>query len=85
MKRQAIPLGEKLIQDEAELDKAFATETATPDMIADLTRRIAASQAALRAAHLVFHLSTKDLLSSGQLQRYAELRGYMSRAHGGHR
>jgi hypothetical protein len=84
MKRQTIPLGTKLIQQEAELDKTFTAGTATRENVADLTRRIGGTQAALRSAHLVFHLSTKDLLSSWQLQRYAELRGYGSRAPAGH-
>jgi hypothetical protein len=85
VKGETVPLGEKLIEQEAELDKAFAAGAATPEIIADLTRRIGVTQAGIRAAHLGFHLSTKDLLSAWQLQRYAELRGYGSRAHSEHR
>jgi hypothetical protein len=44
-----------------------------------VTAAIAATQGALREAHLKYHLSTAAILSPGQMQRYAELRGY-----GGH-
>jgi hypothetical protein len=35
-----------------------------------------ATQAALRQAHLKYHLSTVEVLTLAQIQRYAELRGY---------
>jgi hypothetical protein len=39
---------------------------------------IGSTQAALRAAHLKYHLATTELLAPMQIQRYAELRGYTS-------
>jgi hypothetical protein len=41
-----------------------------------LTAQIADTQGKLRAVHLKYHLTTADLLTGAQRQRYAELRGY---------
>jgi hypothetical protein len=76
MKAEAIPLGSKLIEQEADLDKQFASHTVTPESLKASTAAVAATQGALRETHLKYHLSTAALLSSGQMQRYAELRGY---------
>lgn len=80
MKAEAIPLGSKLIEQEADLDKQFASHTVTPESLKASTAAVAAMQGALRETHLKYHLSTAALLSSGQMQRYAELRGYGSQA-----
>ena len=40
------------------------------------TAAVAVTQGELRETHLKYHLSTVDILSPGQMQRYAELRGY---------
>jgi hypothetical protein len=86
VRAEAIPLGERLIADEAELDALFRTGAATPESIAAGTQAIGATEAALRAAHLKYHLLTRDVLSPDQLQRYRELRGYAESAGraGGH-
>jgi Spy/CpxP family protein refolding chaperone len=76
MKAEAIPLGEQLIAQEAELDKAFASKTITAATLAASTETIGATHAALRQAHLKYHLSTVEVLTPAQIQRYAELRGY---------
>jgi Spy/CpxP family protein refolding chaperone len=76
MKAEAIPLGERLIAQEAELDKAFASKTITTATLAASTEAIGATQAALRQAHLKYHLFTVEVLTLAQIQRYAELRGY---------
>jgi hypothetical protein len=87
MKAEAIPLGERLIAQEAELDKAFAGKTITAATLAASTETIGATHAALRQAHLKYHLFTIEVLTPAQLQRYAELRGYktgMQHPHGRH-
>lgn len=85
MQAEAIPLGERLIAQESELDRAFAANTITPPMLAELTSAIGATQGALRAAHLKYHLSQIALLTPHQVRRYGELRGYgAGAAHGGH-
>jgi Spy/CpxP family protein refolding chaperone len=76
MKAEAIPLGEKLIAQEAELDKAFAGKTITAATLAASTEAIGATHAALRQAHLKYHLLTVEVLTPTQIERYAELRGY---------
>jgi hypothetical protein len=80
MKAEAIPLGSKLIEQEADLDKQFASHTVTPESLKASTAAVAATQGTLRETHLKYHLSTVALLSSGQMQRYAELRGYGGQA-----
>jgi Spy/CpxP family protein refolding chaperone len=76
MKAEAIPLGERLIAQEAELDKAFANKTITPASLAASTEAIGATHSALRQAHLKYHLLTVEVLTPAQVQRYGELRGY---------
>jgi hypothetical protein len=76
MKAEALPLGSRLIEQEADLDKQFASHTVTPESLKASTAAVAATQGELRDAHLKYHLSTVALLSPDQMQRYAELRGY---------
>jgi hypothetical protein len=78
MKAEAIPLGERLIAQEAELDRLFATRSVTPERLAAATRAIGETQAALRYAHLKYHLGTPAILTAHQVKRYEELRGYAS-------
>jgi Spy/CpxP family protein refolding chaperone len=76
MKAEAVPLGSKLIEQEADLDKQFALRTVTPESLKASTAAVAATQGELRETHLKYHLSTVEILSPAQMQRYAELRGY---------
>lgn len=76
MKAEALPLGAKLIEQEADLDKQFASRTVTPESLKSSTAAVAMTQGALRETHLKYHLSTVAILTHGQMQRYAELRGY---------
>lgn len=79
MKTEAIPLGERLIAQEADLNKQFADKTITSASLAASTEAIGATHAALRQAHLKYHLFTIEVLTPAQVQRYAELRGYKAR------
>ena len=76
MKAEAVVLGLKLIEQESELDKQFATRTVSPESLMASTASVAVTQGALRETHLKYHLSTAALLTHNQMQRYAELRGY---------
>ena len=76
MKAEAITVGEKLIAHEAALDRHFAEHKISPDRLASLTAQIGATQGELRAVHLKYHLTTAEILSADQIQRYSELRGY---------
>jgi Spy/CpxP family protein refolding chaperone len=77
MKAAAVPIGERLIREEAELDRLFATRSITPASLAAATQAIGATQAELRNAHLAYHLSTAAILTPEQVRRYGELRGYV--------
>ena len=89
MKADTVPLGEKLIAEEADLERQFASKTITEPSLTAAMQAIAKSQAALRAAHLKYHLATAEVLTPTQVKRYAELRGYSNgppagHPHGGH-
>jgi hypothetical protein len=76
MKSETVPLGEKLLAQESDLDRQFAAKTITEASLATIAQAIGTSQAALRTAHLKYHLATLELLTQTQVQRYVELRGY---------
>lgn len=85
MRAEAIPLGQKLIAAETDLDRAFADRTITPERLEAATAAIAAIRGALRNTHLKYHLATAALLRAEQITLYAELRGYAhNRPHTGH-
>ena len=84
MKAEAMPLGAKLIEQEAELDKQFATRTVTPESLKASTAAVAATQGILRETHLKYHLSTGSILTPSQMTKYAELRGYGGGGHKRH-
>src|SRR4051794_885794 len=76
MKAEAVPVGEKLIEQEAMLDQQFVSRSITPDRLKFATAEIGATQAELRNTHLKYHLETVQILSAQQMQQYATLRGY---------
>jgi hypothetical protein len=76
MRTETTPLGEKVIEDERSLDRVFAEQRASPDAIDAAVGRAAISQAALRAAHLRYHLAVRRILTDAQVNRYNLLRGY---------
>ena len=84
MKAEALPLGARLIEQEAELDRQFAGRTVTPESLKASTAAVAATQGVLRETHLKYHLSTAALLNPAQMVKYAELRGYGADG-GGHK
>ncbi len=76
MKAEALPLGSKLIEQEADLDNQFASRTITPESLKAVTAAVDVTQGQLRETHLKYHLSTVAVLIPHQMRRYAELRGY---------
>jgi LTXXQ motif family protein len=84
MKAEAISVGARLIEQEAELDRQFSGKSITPETLKSITAQIAATQGELRETHLKFHLSTASLLNPHQIQQYAQLRGYTGDAPAGH-
>jgi hypothetical protein len=80
MRGEAIALGDRLIAEEAELDRQFSTRSVTSATLSAATAAIGRTQAELRATHLRYHLLTIDVLTPTQVQRYTELRGYSGAA-----
>jgi ABC-type sugar transport system substrate-binding protein len=79
MKAETIPLGERLIAQEAELDRQFSGRTVTTASLSEATAAIGATHGALRAAHLKYHLPTVGVLTPDQVGMYNDLRGYSGR------
>jgi hypothetical protein len=84
MKAEAVPLGERLIEQEARLDRLFAIREITAASLDAATNDIGATQARLRQTHLKFHLAMMDVLSPAQVEQYRALRGYGAKPHHGH-
>jgi LTXXQ motif family protein len=78
MKAEAVPLGAKLLEQEAALDQEFASRSVTAESLKDATAQISVTQAELRNTHLKYHLQTAQILSAEQMQHYSTLRGYDS-------
>lgn len=81
MKAETIPIGERILAEETAADRLFAARQVTRAALDDAVSRIASVQGELRATHLRYHLSMRDLLSPEQITRYAELRGYATSGH----
>lgn len=82
MKAEAVPVGERLIEQEAWLDRLFAAHEVNPANLAVVTDEIGATQARLRQAHLKYHLAMMDVLSPAQIEHYRKLRGYGAKSSG---
>ena len=82
MKAEAIPLGERLIGQESDLDRQFSDKTVSLESLQQATAAAAKTQGELRAAHLKYHLLTVAILDKQQMDRYSELRGYTAGAPG---
>jgi Spy/CpxP family protein refolding chaperone len=78
MKREAIPLGARLIEEERELDRQFATRAITSDSLRTVIAAAARTQGELRETHLKYHLTTVTVLEPEQMRRYTSLRGYLA-------
>jgi Spy/CpxP family protein refolding chaperone len=76
MRSEALPLGQKLVSAETDLNRTFVERTITPEKLEAMTAGIGELQGKLRNTHLKYHLATATLLSPDQLRRYNELRGY---------
>ena len=76
MKADAIPIGEKLIAQEAKLDRLFSDHVVTPQSLQAATAAIGDTEGELRNAHLKYHLLTVAILQPSQINHYNELRGY---------
>jgi hypothetical protein len=78
MKAEAVPIGARLMEQEADLDQQFASRSITPESLKAATEAIGITQGELRDAHLKYHLQAAQILSAAQIQQYSTLRGYGS-------
>ena len=69
MKAEAIPLGSKLLEREADLDKQFAMHTVTSESLKATTAQVAMTQGSLRETHLKYHLLTVAVLTPDQMHQ----------------
>jgi Spy/CpxP family protein refolding chaperone len=75
-KARARELGAQVLEAERKLDAVFANRSADKAAVEQATQQVGLLQARLRAEHLNTHLQQTALLSSQQIKRYNELRGY---------
>ena len=76
MTTRAKAIGAEILAAERELNLAFADRSIDAAKLAESTARIGSKQGELRTVHLQAHLETAAELSSAQIKRYDELRGY---------
>ncbi len=76
MQTSAMDLGQQIVEGERKLDQLFADHSLDADELDRRSREIGELQGRLRAAHLQAHLQMIEVLSSHQVRRYIELRGY---------
>lgn len=76
MNAEARRLGERIVELERDLDRAFAGGTILEPRLQALTAEIARLQGELRFTHLRAHLAVRSALSADQVRRYDALRGY---------
>lgn len=76
MRAEAIAAGERFIAAEAALSSAFEGSDLDNKRLRALLEASAQARSYLRFIHLSRHLSTPQLLTAAQLQKYNILRGY---------
>ncbi len=76
MLKDAVPLGQRIVDLERQLDRAFANGTADEDAVVLLTAQIGLLDGEIRASHLRAHIATRGLLTPEQVAQYDAMRGY---------
>ncbi len=82
MRAEAMHLGAQVVAKETELERLFAEQQVEEERLREVLEEIGRMQAALRGAHLRAHLAMRRVLSTEQIARYNELRGYSSKEEG---
>lgn len=76
MRNMAIEQGERLIDLERILEMELRGNTVTPDALQAMLTQIGQTRADLRYVHISAHLAMKEILTTEQIGRYNQLRGY---------
>ncbi|MDZ7715259.1 MAG: hypothetical protein U5J95_03520 [Balneolaceae bacterium] len=88
MKKKAVDMGEAYIAKERELNKLFESEEVSSSSVDSMLVEIGKIKGSLRAVHIKAHIKMRDILTSGQIKKYDNLRGYgkgdTSHAHQNH-
>jgi Spy/CpxP family protein refolding chaperone len=80
MSSAAIPTGKQLIENERKLNRLFAEKKIDKAQLDAVVAESATLEGKLRLIHLSAHLEVRKLLTSEQIDKYDELRGYKSTA-----
>lgn len=78
MADQAVALGQEYLLAEHELNQLFANGNADENSVVEMTKKVEEKRSALRAAHLVAHVRTRNALTQEQADEYDRLRGYIN-------
>ncbi len=78
MKSESIILGEQIISIEQELDDSFDSDSITSEYLKKKVDESAKTYGDLRNIHLQAHLEMIKILTSEQVKKYNDLRGYSS-------
>jgi Spy/CpxP family protein refolding chaperone len=76
MSANAVKIGNEIIENERKLNAAFASGNIDLAQLESLVRESAALQAELRVTHLSAHLQIRKILTTDQIAKYDQLRGY---------
>ncbi len=76
MKKDALKLGHQILEKEKEFDLLFSRNEINEELLKTKTQEIAGLKGDLRSVHLQAHLEMKKLLTTEQIKKYNELRGY---------
>jgi Spy/CpxP family protein refolding chaperone len=78
MNKEAVRLGNKLIEYEEELNNRFSERSIDEKKLDELLEKISDTYKSLRFTHLSAHLKTPSILTENQIKKYNKLRGYSS-------
>ena len=76
MKKEAIEKWETYIAKERELNQLFESDEISSSTVDSLLVEIGKIKGKLRAVHVTTHITMRDMLTSEQIKKYDELRGY---------
>lgn len=78
MRAEALRLGKRLVELEAQLDSLFAAGMLAPAELEKRVQELASVRGRIRIAHLKAHLAQRKTLTTDQIRTYDTLRGYRS-------
>ena len=81
MRSGAVVLGKELLRAEMALDKDFSQGAISPESLESALLNLGKIRAQLRYVHLEAHIRQKHLLTTEQIARYDETRGYRGASH----